>query len=91
MKKVNLKQGIHKVCYGVEVVTFCEALRYLFDGKCNSIFWGLMAIYLVLLVALHVWEDRDPCVRMYPYADDEFYYDDELEEEDEDGSESEEK
>lgn len=78
MKKVNLRQSLHKICYGVEIVTFCEALHYLFDGKCNSTFWGLIATYLVLLVALRVWEDRDPYVRMYPYADDEFYDDEEL-------------
>lgn len=88
MKKVELKQSIHRICYGMKILTFCEALRYVFRGECNFTFWGLIAIYFLLLIALHIWENKDYSVRMYPYADDEYEeYDEEDIEEDEDEAE----
>ncbi len=73
-KKVILKQSLHKVCYGMKILAFCEAFRYLIMEDCNITFWCLVATYLLLFLVLHIWENRDYSVRMYPNPDDEEEY-----------------
>lgn len=85
MKKVILKQSLHRVCYVVKVVAFYKAFCYLIKEDYNINFWKLIAIYLLLLIAMQIWEYKDYSVRMYPYADDEEEYcDEELEDEEDD-------
>lgn len=82
IKKVELKQSIHRICHSMKILTFCESLRYLFMGECNVTFLCLIAIYILLFVALDFWEYKDYSVRMYPYsADDEDCCDEDFENE----------
>lgn len=80
IKKVTIKQSLHRVGYGVKILTFFEAFRHVLRNEFNSTFGELIAFYSLLAVALLIWEERDDSVRMYPYADEE-YDDEEIEDE----------